>query len=170
MITTGSIYPLHEYLLLTVLNRGRRLLPGDQLHYTLKSCLYRLPAFRFYPGNSEQGINLTGFHSSMPNNKIFMLHILFPHLFFFILVYNSNLQQTAERLNLRAKMQSTKSQKKKNYYLSHHWQTAKVDLDSLFFLTDLHLCPINEWLTHYLRHIRQRFYRLAQVCKPHLCL
>ena len=31
MITTGSIYPLHEYLLLTVLNRGRRLLPGDQL-------------------------------------------------------------------------------------------------------------------------------------------
>ena len=30
MITTGSIYPLHEYLLLTVLNRGRQLLPGDQ--------------------------------------------------------------------------------------------------------------------------------------------
>ena len=62
-----------------------------------------------------------------------MLHILFPHLFFFILVYNSNLQQTAERLDLRAKMQSTNSQKKKNDYLSHHWQTAKVDLDSLFF-------------------------------------
>ena len=30
MITTGSIYPFHEYLLLTILNRGRRLLPGDQ--------------------------------------------------------------------------------------------------------------------------------------------
>ena len=30
MITTKSIYPLHEYLLLTVLNRGHQLLPGDQ--------------------------------------------------------------------------------------------------------------------------------------------
>ena len=30
MITTGSIYPLHEYLLLTILNRGRQLLPDDQ--------------------------------------------------------------------------------------------------------------------------------------------
>ena len=30
MISTGSIYTLHEHLCLTILNRGRRLLPDDQ--------------------------------------------------------------------------------------------------------------------------------------------
>ena len=30
MISTGSIYTLHEHLFLTILNRGRRLLPDDQ--------------------------------------------------------------------------------------------------------------------------------------------
>ena len=31
MISTGTIYTLHEHLCLTILNRGRRLLPDDQL-------------------------------------------------------------------------------------------------------------------------------------------
>ena len=30
MVPTGSIYTLHEHLCLTILNRGRRLLPDDQ--------------------------------------------------------------------------------------------------------------------------------------------
>ena len=32
MISTGSIYTLHEHLCVTILNRGRRLLPDDQLN------------------------------------------------------------------------------------------------------------------------------------------
>ena len=35
MISTGSIYTLHEHLCLTILNRGRRLLPDDQQNTTL---------------------------------------------------------------------------------------------------------------------------------------
>ena len=30
MTSTGSIYTLHEHLCLTILNRGRRLVPDDQ--------------------------------------------------------------------------------------------------------------------------------------------
>ena len=63
MITTGSIYPLHEYLLLTVLNTGRRLLPGCVFNY-------RLPLI-------ESGIfiYLLCFHMKQPRKmKITELH------------------------------------------------------------------------------------------------
>ena len=46
MISTRSIYTLHEHLFLTVLNRGRRLLPDDQLLIYLGIIMSNIHSFR----------------------------------------------------------------------------------------------------------------------------
>ena len=54
------------------------------LHFIFKTIFICYPTFHFLPSNSEQDINLTGFHNFRPDNTMSMLdnYFMYPEFLF----------------------------------------------------------------------------------------